>query len=295
MRGNKILGPFLFVLIISGSGWVRGRQQKPAPQYRRPEVEIKALSISGGLYELKGGVSNSAFYVGEKGVYVIDTKMTPDEAGKMQSAIAGQTNKSVTHIILTHSDGDHVGGLAGFPQGPAIIAHLGTARHMEAAAADDEQKAFLPNTTFTDEMSIQTGQAEINLKYFGRAHTDGDAVVFFPKERAAICGDLIFVGRDPLIHRQKNGSAKGVIEVLKKILALEADTFLNGHADPIGRAELQMIIDQLEEKAAKVKELYSAGKSLEEVKKAMGIEESGGQRRWPSYPENLYLELAEKK
>ena len=295
MRGNKILVAALLIVFASGSGLAQDQQQKLAPQYRRPEIEIKAVPISGGLYELKGGVSNSAFYVGEKGVYVFDTKMTPDEAREMQSVIAGQTDKSITHIVLTHSDGDHVGGLTGFPQGLAIIAHSGTSRHMEAAFTKDEQKAYLPDKIFTEEMSIQTGRAEIELKYFGRAHTDGDAVAFFPEEKAVICGDLIFVGRYPLIHRHKNGSAKGLILVLKKILNLEADTFLSGHADPIGRSELKEIIKQLEEKAVKVKEMFSAGKSLKEVKQAMGIEESEGQQRWPSFVENLYLELAENK
>lgn len=295
MRGNKILMTALLIVFAASSGLGQDQQQKLAPQYRRPEIEIKAVPISGNLYELKGGVSNSAFYVGEKGVFIFDTKMTPEEAKKIQSAIAGLTDKSITHIILTHSDGDHVGGLTGFPRGMTIIAHSGTARHMETAFSKDEQKAYLPDTIFSDKMSIETGQADIKLIYFGRAHTDGDAVAFFRDEKAVICGDLIFVGRDPLIHRHKNGSAKGLIQVLKKILNLDADTFLSGHADPIGRPELKTIVHQLEEQAAKVEQLFSAGKNLEEIKQAMGIEESGGQQRWPSFAENLYLELAEKR
>lgn len=300
MRGNKILNTILLATVLtaigsaSGFGWGQ-EQQKLAPQYRRPQVEIKAVPISGGLYELRGGVSNAAFYVGENGVYVFDTKMTPEEAKKMQAVIFETTDKPISGIILTHSDGDHVGGLTGFSKEPWIVAHISTANHMEAAFDTEEQKAFLPDMAFFEEMSIRTGQSDLSLKYFGRAHTDGDTVIFLSKEKAAICGDLIFVGRDPLIHRHKNGSAQGLINVLKKILNLEADTFLSGHAQPIGRSDLEKMITQLEDKSVKVKNMFDAGKTLDEVKKAMGIETGEGQNRWPSFAENIYLELADQQ
>jgi cyclase len=297
MKKNKILILVVFSMAVTaaGPGWGQDQKQKLAPQYRRPEIEITAVPVAGGLYELRGGVSNAAFYVGKKSVYIFDTKMTPEEAGKMLSVISEVTSKPLSHIILTHSDGDHVGGLTGFPKGLAVIAHEATTLHMKAAFTSDGQKEFLPDISFSDGMSIQTGLGDIILKYFGRAHTDGDAIAFFPKEKAVICGDLIFVGRDPLIHRHKNGSAKGLIEVLKNIMSLDADTYLSGHADPIGKAELKNIILRLEEAKVKVEKLFAEGKSLEEVKKAMGIEESEGQRRWPSYAENLFQEMAEKK
>jgi cyclase len=302
MRRNKILYTVLltalFIGATSASAFVPGwgqEQQKLAPQYRRPQVKIEAFPISGGLYELRGGVSNAAFYVGKSGVYIFDTKMTPDEAREMQSAIAEITDKSIAGIILTHSDGDHVGGLTGFSKNLMIIAHNDTAFHMEAAFDTEAKKAFLPDMTFSEEMSIRTGKSDISLKFFGRAHTDGDAVIFLKEEKTAICGDLIFVGRDPLIHRHKNGSAQGLIQVLNKILCLEADTFLSGHAQPIGRADLKKIVQQLEDTSAKVKKMFSEGKSLAEVKKAMGIEAGEGQGRWTSFPENVYLELVDRK
>lgn len=301
MKASKILPAGLALLLAglafaaSGMGWEQDQQQKLAPQYRRPQTKIEAVPISGGLYELRGGVSNAAFYVGEEGVVLVDAKMTPEEAAQMLSAIAGVTDKPLTTILLTHSDGDHVGGLTGFPREATIIAQERTARHMEAAFTTDEQKAFLPDITFSESLSLRDGDKEIRLKYFGRAHTDGDAAAFFPGEKVVVCGDLIFLGRDPLIHRTKNGSALGLITVLKKILALEAELFLHGHGSPISREELETLVRSLEEKAARVEALFHEGKSLEEVKKALGEETGGEQRRWPSYAENLYLELADRK
>jgi glyoxylase-like metal-dependent hydrolase (beta-lactamase superfamily II) len=66
-------------------------------------------------------------------VIVIDAKTTADSAKQMLAEIAKITPKPVTHVILTHSDGNHVNGLASFPTGITIIAHEGNKKEVRAA------------------------------------------------------------------------------------------------------------------------------------------------------------------
>ena len=51
-----------------------------------------------------------------------------------------------------------------------------------------------PTLTFTDHLTLTRGGREIRLLYLGRAHTGGDIVVFLPKERLVITGDLLVEG-----------------------------------------------------------------------------------------------------
>jgi glyoxylase-like metal-dependent hydrolase (beta-lactamase superfamily II) len=136
------------------------------------------------------------------------------------------------------------------------------------------------------------------LYHFGPAHTSGDVVVYFPEQKVAFLGDLIFLGRDPLIHRHKNGSSFGLVKTLKSILKLDADTFVHGHGDIASSADIKGLIKSLEDKQANIKALIKGGKSLDEIKKIFKVQDRPvrpGRRRWPSLVETIYLELTEKK
>ncbi len=74
------------------------------------------------MYWVQGGAgSNDGFIVGTNGVIVVDTKTTVDSEKGVIAEIAKITPKAVNTVIITHSDGDHVNGLAGFPDGLTIL------------------------------------------------------------------------------------------------------------------------------------------------------------------------------
>jgi cyclase len=272
----------------------------PAQPQQQPEP-LSAQPLRGGVYWVKGGSgANTGFIIGKKEVIVIDAKMTEESAKAMLVEIRKVTPNPVKHIILTHSDGDHVNGLAGFPKGLTILAHENTKKDMEQAFKDPKLSAllpYLPNETFTGDRRLNIDGVRMNLFYSGPAHTSGDVVVYLPDQRIAFIGDLVFIGRDPLIHRQKGGTSFGLVHTLQKILTLDADTFISGHNDPLTKADIQGLLASIEEKQAKIKALIQQGESLEEIKTAFGIAEAPapGARRWPSLVETIYLELTEKK
>ena len=74
------------------------------------------------VYWVEGGGGNSTVIVGDKGVIVVDVKVSKAGGQELLDDIAKITPKPVTTVILTHSDGDHINGLAAFPAGLKIIA-----------------------------------------------------------------------------------------------------------------------------------------------------------------------------
>jgi len=282
MRKACILLAISFLVLISGMP-AFGQQAGQPPQYRQAAAPVSVHQISPHVYELRGGAgANCSFIVGEEDVFVIDAKMSAESVKEMLSFIRQTTDKPISHIILTHSDGDHVNGLSGFPVNLDIIAHDNTAKHIE--------KVPLPNETFSDRMSMYSGRLRIDLIYFGPAHTDGDIVIYVPEDQVAILGDLFFKGRDPLIHMNKNGSSFGLTRALNEIIGLDAKTYISGHAEPVAKTEVEDLYRRIIEIQDKVKTMAGEGKTVDEVKKAMGI--STEQSFWPSLAEVIYKEIA---
>jgi cyclase len=290
----------VFILSTAAAA-ARSPQAKPAPQAPEP---MTVQAVAKDLYLVKGGAgANAAFFVTpQQGVIVIDAKMTPEASAEMLAQIAKVTPQPVRTLILTHSDGDHINGLPGFPKGLLIFAHENVKRDIEKAAAETPAlKDYLPTKTYASGADLIGLGYDIDLRHFGPAHTDGDTCVLVPDRGVAFVGDLVFVGRDPLVHRQKGGSVVGYVQTLEALLAEKPpiETFLSGHADPLTRADIGSLKTSLADKLAKVKDMVAAGKSLEEVRKAFGIEAPpdapGGRRRWPSFVETAYLELTSKK
>jgi glyoxylase-like metal-dependent hydrolase (beta-lactamase superfamily II) len=266
---------------------------------QQPAV-ITAEKIVDNIYIVKGGVANTGFVVGEKEVAAIDAQMTAESARQMIAEIAKVTSKPLSKLILTHSDGDHVNGLDGFPKGIEIIANARAKSEMaEAFNAPNAQhlQTYLPTRTFTDKMDLDLAPEKMQLIHFGQAHTSGDAVVYFPTRKLAFVGDLVFIGRDPLIHQQKGGTCSGLIKTLKALLELNADKYIPGHGGIVTRSDIEGLMKSLQEKLDRVKSLVQEGKSLEEVKTAFGIPNTPakpGGFRFPSIVEVIYQEVSGK-
>jgi glyoxylase-like metal-dependent hydrolase (beta-lactamase superfamily II) len=247
-------------------------------QQQRPPAPIQVKPLEGGVYWVNGGAGgNTGFVVGTNGVVVIDAKMTADSAKQMLAEIAKVTPKPVTHVILTHSDPDHVNGLAGFPKGLVIIAHdnckdefsdvvTGPARVPATASLRD----YLPTQTVSKTQDMTIDGVRFRLLHFGPGHTSGDLAVYLPDQRIMFTGDILTMQVPlPLVHREKHGSAEGIIANLKGIAAISAETYVPGHGDPQTKADVEKRLADTQARVAEVKKLFAQGKTLAEVRKAL--------------------------
>jgi cyclase len=276
-------------------------QPAPPPQYQQQPSPITLEKIAEHIYQVKGGSgANCGVIIGEKEIMIIDAKMSEESAKQMLAETGRISPLLVRVLVFTHSDGDHVNGITGFPTGIKILAHEETKRYMDEAFKDEKQRAYLPliKTFASGSLEYDLGGLKVQLLYFGPAHTSGDIVVFCPKEKVAFLGDLFFAGRDPLVHRHKNGSSFGLVNVLKSVLKLDAVTFLSGHADKATRPEVEALVKSIEERQARIKAMIAEGKTLDEVKRFYKVEDrpaAAGRPRFLSFAEVVYLELTEKK
>jgi cyclase len=269
----------------------------PSIAAQTPPMERLSVNfIRDGVYWTKGGVGgNTGFVVGKDGVIVFDAKMTPDSAKEMIAAIAKITPKPVTHVVLSHSDGDHVNGLSGFPKGVTIIAQENCKREMEESK-DSRMPApqdYLPTRIFDKNLDLTIDGVRVQLHHWVPAHTGGDLIMLLPDERIVFGGDLIDLTQFALVHAQKGGSTEGWITSMRGIIALDADTFVSGHGDLQTKSSLRARLAAVEARRQKIKEMIASGKSLEEIKKTAPPEEPpAGPFGSPGFTEVVYNEFA---
>ncbi|MBN2198838.1 MAG: MBL fold metallo-hydrolase [Candidatus Aminicenantes bacterium] len=299
----------LLILLASlGQAESEGQDRSQPVQYRQEPAPLTLALIRGNLYEVRGGSgANGGAYIRDQSVLVIDAKMTEDSARALVEKIAELTTAPISWLVLTHSDGDHVNGLPGFPRGVPLVAHRNAKRDMDAAFEDDAFKDGLNWMILMMDTGVlpivlkpkDNEEKRVEIHHFGPAHTDSDLVVFFPEEKVAFVGDLLFFERDPLIHLHKNGTFRGLVAALKGLLALDAEIYLSGHSGPAGKEDVKTLLAGLEEKQAKIESLIAQNKSLEDVKAAFGVPAEpsavSGRPRRPGLVEIIYRELTEKK
>jgi cyclase len=285
------------LILLSGVSFA---QEYPPPSEGPPPVTIQPITMDVML--VKGGTgANSGLIVGYKELIAIDAKMSPESVQEMLTEIKKTIPFAVTKVILTHSDADHVSGLPGFPRGITIISQEQVkADLIQASAALPGLQDYLPTQVFKDEMKLQSGRVKILLRHYGPGHTNGDTVVYIDAEKTAYVGDLVFVGRDPVIERSKNGSSSGLVRNLKAILEHRPhiDSFIPGHGDMVTRDEVENLVRSIEVKQFKIRTFIAEGKSLEDIKKILQVEErpsASGAPGPPSLVEVIYQELTEKK
>src|SRR5438552_3885962 len=94
--------------------------------------------------------------------------------------------------------------------------------------------------TFKDKMSIGSGNDKIDLYYFGRGHTNGDAWVVFPALRVMHAGD-IFSGKNiPLLDANNGGSGVMIGGTLAKAAnsVKGVDQVITGHSTVMTMADV---------------------------------------------------------
>ncbi len=259
-----------------------------------PAAPFVVHQLKSNVYWVEGGGGNSGVIVGDAGVIVIDAKTTAAGGQELLDDIAKITPKPVTAVIETHSDGDHINGLAAFPKGIAIIAHENNKKEQEAALAAGRGVDRLPTVLESKKRdTLEIEGVRLQVFHWAPAHTSGDLVVYLPSEKIVFTGDIISPAQPaPIIHLEKNGSSEGWIATTRGMVALDATDFVPGHGDVQTKAAIEKGLADAEAKRAKIKDLVAQGKSLDEIREALGDPPPRG--RIVTFTEVVYRELTKK-
>src|SRR5262245_54306632 len=207
----------MVLLLAAGalSIWAAGLQNPPA----NPPLEIQ--KVKDRLYMISGGCQcgNTAVFLTDNGVVVVDTK-NPNTGKGILEKIKTVTEKPVTTIINTHTHQDHTGSNEDFPATVDFVAHENTKTYMMKMPNFQGDKAkFLPKKTYKDKLVLGKGKDEIDLYYFGPAHTNGDSFVVFPAVRTMHSGDAFAGKTTALIDAGNGGSAVEYGKTISKAAA----------------------------------------------------------------------------
>jgi cyclase len=270
MRRAHVLGALVAVGFLSA---VVAAQQ-PGDKPKLIEVE----KLRDNLFVLRGGGGNTGVFITSTGVVVVDSK-NPGWGQPLLDKIKELTGKPVTHLINTHTHFDHVSGNVEFPTTVEIVAHQNTAAHMKEMRTvtgfqpqpgnifTEHKGRGLPSRTFTSTLTIGKGADQVDLHYFGRGHTSGDAWVVFPALRVVHAGD-IFPGKAvPILDANNGGSGVEMGETLAKAAAGlgNVETIITGHSTQMTMADLREYAEFNREFASAVRQAKQAGRSIEQI------------------------------
>ncbi len=127
----------------------------------------------------------------------------------------------------------------------------------------------LPTITFERSLFLhKPGDRTIQVLYFGKGHTRGDVVVFLPKEKVVVTGDLLTNG----IPFMRDAYPVEWVATLESIAKLDWDFAIPGHGDvQKGKTQIGHLIAYMKDLVAQVKEAVAKGNLLEETKKSVDL------------------------
>jgi cyclase len=258
----------LVVLLFSASTWA-------APQVTAIGPDLYAYISD------SDGSANSTFLVGREGILVVDTGFDTTEGGKLLREIRKVSQLPVLYVINTHYHPDHQGGNSVVGPNATIVSTDFTRDRTRAVMQSSPQFHFTPaDVTFNQKLTIYLEPHSVEIYFPGKAHTSGDALVYFPQQRSIAMGDLFLNRSCPAMDQ---GSVENWIKALDEALARPLDKVVPGHFELASKVELQRFRDYLNDLFTQVRSLYQGGVKEQDVVRQIHMEKYSDYRQYPKY------------
>ena len=171
------------------------------------KVTFSQLSEHAWAYTAEGD-PNTGIIIGDDAVLVADTQATPAIAADVIRRIREVTDKPIRVVVLTHYHAVRVLGASAYAPEQVIASQDTYDLIVERGEADKASEIgrfprlfrnvetvpagmTWPTITFQGKMTLWLGKLEVQLLQLGRGHTKGDTVVWLPRERTLLSGDLV--------------------------------------------------------------------------------------------------------
>ncbi len=268
-------------------------QPQPAPAGPQPQA---IQQVKPGLYMITGAGGNTTVRVTSQGLIVVDGKL-PGQANydALMALIKGVSDQPIKYLIVTHHHADHTGNNQRFLDGGVqVVATENLKKNLVTYTFDP--KPAPPSLTYPGaEYTISLGDVKVELHHFGRAHTSGDTVVYFPDLKAVAVSDVVTTGKTgPLIDYAGGGSAIDWTNVLAGILTLDFDAAIPGNGGVLTKADIQAYKTKFDTVIARAKELVRMGVPQDQLLMQIKTDDIGWSPRVPKV-DAFYAELSESK
>jgi cyclase len=269
------LAPLLSLAALISIPEAAAQDNDPAKVKLAVSAVAKGISVIEGVEGFAGG--NVGVSVGSDGVFIIDDELEQMNP-KLSAALSQLSRSPVRFVINTHWHGDHTGGNAAFGQaGAVILAHDNVRQRLSASELVDKAKtktatttkagAGLPVVTFAQDVTLHLNGDAVHVFHVPPAHTDGDVVVHFTRANVVHAGDLFLSRGYPFVDLGSGGNFEGFIGAADAILAVsnENTRIIPGHGKVVGRAELAVWRNVLDQVRQRVRKLIAEGKTQEQA------------------------------
>lgn len=251
-------------LLCCGGLWL-AYTQAPQPS------KLNVVKLTDDLYVIHNDYvpGNTTALITNEGVVLVDDKF-PQDADNIVSEVKKLTNQPIKYVVSTHHHGDHTGGNPRLQQLGAQVVSTEEARQNMV----DGKQPGLSNVTFEHHATIYLGGKTAELYHWGRAHTNGDAVVLFPAQRVLASGDMFTYGDDvpELIDYSGGGSGKEWTTTLDSALKLNFDRVVPGHGNVTTKAEMQKYRQSTLTLRNRVHDMVAQKKTRADVEKMLRTE-----------------------
>jgi phosphoglycerate dehydrogenase-like enzyme/glyoxylase-like metal-dependent hydrolase (beta-lactamase superfamily II) len=223
--------------------------------------------------------SNNIWVVFADYVVVIDANF-PKEAADVIKAIKKTTSKPIRYVFDTHHHGDHAYGNSVFArEGASVIAQTNCARLLRVDGPADFKKASkdalskrhmtggklkVPDVSFNHKLVLDDGKQRVEFRFFGHAHTSGDACAYLPRHKILCTGDACVNGAFNFMGHSDSASW---VRALEKMQQLDVKLVCPGHGPVAGKDLLAKQKRYFVELRRQVKKGIDAGKDFKDIEK----------------------------
>lgn len=249
----KKLLMILLVLLMGGTGIATVAQAQ--------EVKREITRVTFDIYRFQNNFHNNMVVITGDGVVVTDP-INAEAASWLRAEIAKITDEPITHLIYSHSHGDHASGGTEYGDVPNVIMQQNAPEDIDLVEATER---------FSDQLSFTVGSKTFELTYLGPGHGSDMIAIVVQPDAVAFVVDVVSAKR--LFYRDFPGAdVDQWIQQVKKVEALDFDILIGGHG-PVGiKKDVSAGIAYLEELRTAVLEGLKAGQSVEELKKTVLME-----------------------
>lgn len=247
--------------------------------------------IKPGIYMVPGGGANSIVRPTSEGVILVDTKLPGDDNfNALMAQIKTVTDKPVKYVVVTHHHADHTGNIGKFVEaGAQVIGHENLKQNL--TTYEFTPRPAPPTETYQDAKVVRLGGVEAQVHHYGRAHTSGDSVVYFPDVKVVCLSDEVTVGMGPLIDYAGGGSALEWQRVFDSILKLDFDLAVPGNGSPLTRDDIKAYQGKFNTMIDRARELVRKGTPSDRLLSELKTDDLGWSPRIPQV-ERFSAELA---
>ena len=225
--------------------------------------------VTDDVYRFQNKFHVNMFVITGDGVVVTDP-INEGAASWLRAEIGKLTDQPITHLIYSHSHGDHASGGTGYGDVPNVIMHQNAPEDIDLVES---------TIRFSDQKNLTVGDKTFELTYLGPGHGTDLIVMVVRPDNVAFVVDAVSSKR--LFYRDFPGAnVDNWIEQVKRVEVLNFDIMIGGHG-PVGvKSDVTDGIAYLEELRASVLKGLKAGKTVDELKDSVKMEKY---KSWGSY------------